>query len=58
MQHNSLPSLIHSHARHVLEQGTRTRPGILLVPQQLIASKTVRAPAHPPRTRSRLCPPR
>ncbi|KAI0721846.1 actin-like protein Arp4p [Cerioporus squamosus] len=40
LQHCALPQLVHAHARHLLTSPTATRPGIQLIPHQLIASKT------------------
>lgn len=37
-----LPELVHAHARHLLVNESRSRKGIQLLPNQLIASKMVR----------------
>ncbi|KAI0771894.1 actin-like protein Arp4p [Trametes elegans] len=39
LAHCALPQLVHAHAKHLLTNPTQTRPGIQLVPHQLIASK-------------------
>ncbi|KAH9943091.1 brg1-associated factor b [Epithele typhae] len=40
LAHCALPQLVHAHARHLLMNQTSMRPGIQLIPHQLIASKT------------------
>ncbi|TFK76120.1 Actin/actin-like protein [Pluteus cervinus] len=37
--YSSLPKLVHAHARHILLSGSMSRPGIELLPHQLISSK-------------------
>lgn len=41
MAYSALPKLVQAHARHTLSSPTPTRRGIELIPQQLIASKSV-----------------
>lgn len=39
--YSSLPRLVRAHARHTLVSATQNRPGIGLVPHELIESKVV-----------------
>jgi len=48
LAHSSLPKLVHLQAKHILVHADRVRPGIQLLPHQLIASKMpVDASAEP-----------
>ncbi|KAI0080754.1 Actin/actin-like protein [Panus rudis PR-1116 ss-1] len=47
--HSALPKLVHAHAMHVLTNPTSHRPGIQLLPHQLIANKQPVDPGKPPR---------
>ncbi|OBZ77109.1 Actin-like protein 6A [Grifola frondosa] len=40
LQYSALPQLVHAHAKHLLTSPTNKRPGIQLLPHQLIATKT------------------
>jgi hypothetical protein len=41
LAYSPLPKLVHAHARHILVNPTQHRPGIDLLPHQLIANKMV-----------------
>ncbi|KAI0786343.1 brg1-associated factor b [Abortiporus biennis] len=49
LAHSALPKLVHAHAQHLLTTQTATRPGIQLLPHQLIANKQAVDPGTPPR---------
>jgi len=46
--YSSLPRLVRAHARHILVSPTQSRPGIGLVPHELIESKVAVDPNMPP----------
>ena len=47
MVQSSLPALVSAHAKHLLSSPFHNRPGIQLLPHQLIANKQVRLVAFP-----------